>query len=43
MASGTLDGSIGKMDGSVRNLILENYTGGALLSRWNTSTPGGYG
>lgn len=39
MTNGTIDGSIEKQDGSVRDLIIEIYKNGALISRSSTSTP----
>jgi len=41
IASGTIDGSIGKQDGSADNLMLEVYRNGALITRSYTSTPFG--
>ena len=34
-----IDGSIEKQDGSVKNLIIEVYKDGALISQSYTSTP----
>jgi hypothetical protein len=39
IASGMIDGSIEKQDGSVKNLIIEVYKDGALISQSYTSTP----
>ncbi len=41
LANGLIDGSIEKQDGSVKNLIIEVYKDGALISRSYTSTPQG--
>ncbi|MDP3563842.1 MAG: hypothetical protein Q8R70_05075 [Methanoregula sp.] len=39
IAGGTIDGSIEKQDGSVKNLIVEVYKDGALVTHTYTSTP----
>ena len=41
IANGLIDGSIEKQDGPVKNLIIEVYKDGALVSRSYTSTPQG--
>ncbi len=41
MSSGTIDGFIEKGDGSVRNMSIQIYKGGTLVTYSNTSTPRG--
>jgi hypothetical protein len=41
IASGMIDGSVEKQDGSVKNLIIEVYKDGVLISQSFTSTPRG--
>jgi hypothetical protein len=41
MSSGTIEGNLGKGDGSLKNLVIQVYKDGALVTALNTSRPRG--